>query len=67
MDHHFSPERTWWTDLCDASGQLISKYVPKPMAVSKATLSIAFSCPHIPTRALQTAREHMTDIVASLW
>jgi hypothetical protein len=29
-------------------------------------LSIAFSCPHIPSCALQTAREHMIAIVASL-
>ena len=28
-------------------------------------LSIAFSCPHIPACALQTAREHMIAIVAS--
>jgi hypothetical protein len=29
-------------------------------------LSIAFSCPHIPARALQTANEHMIAIVASI-
>ena len=49
----------------NTSGQPIRRYVPKPMAASRATLSITFSCPHIPTCALQTAREHMTDIVAS--
>jgi hypothetical protein len=32
------------------------------MAASTATLSIAFSCPHIPSCALQTAREHMSDM-----
>jgi hypothetical protein len=28
-------------------------------------LNIAFSCPHIPSCALQTAKEHMIAIVAS--
>jgi tRNA A37 threonylcarbamoyladenosine modification protein TsaB len=55
------------TENCRVNGgQLIRKYAPKPMAASTATLSIAFSCPHIPVCALQAVREHMTDMVCVL-